>query len=60
MNIKLSPYMESRTRKLHIQCESELSFVDKENIRNKQRNSASGIMNVQFHSPGLLIQSKGN
>ena len=59
MNIKLSPYTESRTRKLHIECESELSFVDKENIRNKQCNNTSGIKNVEFHSLGLLVQSNG-
>ena len=57
MNIKLSSSMESRTRKVYVQCESGLSLVDRENLRNCQSNS--GMMNIQFHSPVLLVQQGG-
>ena len=57
MNIKLSPLcMQSRTRKVYLQCESGLSFEDEENIK---KYTKSGIMNIKFYPSGLPVQSTG-
>ena len=47
--------MTTRTRKVYLQCESELSNEQQENIRN----CSDSIMNIEFPA-GQLIQSRGN